>query len=107
QRPIFVRAGSHIRRHKLFAGHFGHGCEHAFVLDAARLQLLRDHPLTLRRKIGGRWGLLAAARGGDRSKKQVMRDDSHLPKDNAACAAANEALRLLETRYRTAVTAFM
>ena len=66
-----------------------------------------DHPLTLRCKIGSRRGLLAAARGSDRSEKQILRDDSHLPKDNAACAAAKEALRLFETRYRTAVTAFM
>jgi hypothetical protein len=68
---------------------------------------LLDHPLALRREIGSGRGLLAAASGSDRSKKQILRDDSHSPKDNAACAAAKEALRLFETRYRTAVTAFM
>jgi hypothetical protein len=68
---------------------------------------LLDHPLALRCKIGSRRGLLAAASGSDRSKKQISRDNSHSPKDNAACAAAKETLRLLEICYRTAVTAFM
>ena len=65
------------------------------------------HPLALRGKIGSGRGLLAAARRSDRGEKQALRDDSHLPKDNAACAAAKGALRLFETCYRTAVTAFM
>jgi hypothetical protein len=68
---------------------------------------LLDHPLALRCEFGSRRSLLAAARGSDRSKKQILRDDSHLPEDNAACAAAKETLRLFETCYRTAVTAFM
>jgi hypothetical protein len=50
---------------------------------------------------------LAAASANDGSEKQMLRDDSHSPKDNAACAAAKEAPRLFETCYRTAVTAFM
>jgi hypothetical protein len=68
---------------------------------------LLHHPLALRDKIGGGRGLLAAARRSDRSEKQILHNDSHLPKDNAACAVAKGALRLFETRYRTAVTAFM
>jgi hypothetical protein len=51
--------------------------------------------------------LLAAACRSNRGEKQVPRDDSHFPKGNAARAAAKGALRLLETCYRTAVTAFM
>jgi hypothetical protein len=50
------------------------------VLDAARLQLLLDHPLALRCKIGSRRSLLAAASRSDRSKKQILTDDLHLPK---------------------------
>jgi hypothetical protein len=68
---------------------------------------LLDHPLALRHEIASRRGLLAAAGCSDRSKKQVLRDDSHSPKDNAACAVAKEALRLSRVAYRTAVTAFM
>jgi hypothetical protein len=55
---------------------------------------LLHHPLALRCEFGSRRGLLAAARRSDRSEKQILRDDSHLPKDNAACAAAKETLRL-------------
>ena len=66
-----------------------------------------DHPLALRCEIGGRRNLLPAAGRSNRSKKQVLRDDSHAQKDNASCSAAKESLRLFETRYRTAVTAFM
>jgi hypothetical protein len=70
--------------------------------------LFLDHPLAVRCEIGSRRGLLAAARRSDRSKKQILRDDSHSPKHNAVCAAAKETLRLFfETCYRTAVTAFM
>ena len=80
-----------------------------FVLDAAALQLLLDHPLALRCEIGGRRDLLAAAGRSDRSKKQVLRDDSHSPKDNASCAAAKETLRLFRDslshrRHRVHVT---
>jgi hypothetical protein len=56
---------------------------------------LLDHPLTLRCEIGGRWGLLAATGRSDRSKKQILREDTHSPKDNAAPAATKEALPLL------------
>jgi hypothetical protein len=65
------------------------------------------HPLALRCEIRGRKGLLATAARSDRSKKQVLRDDSHSVKDNVARAAAKEALPLFDARYRTAVTAFM
>src|SRR5204863_3005644 len=37
---------------------------------------------------------LAAAGRSDRGKKQILRDDSHSLKDNAARAAAKEPLRL-------------
>ena len=77
QRPVLVRVGSRIHRDKLLARHLGHGCEHAFVLDTARLQLLLDHPLAARCEFGSRWGLLAAAGCSDRDKKQILRDDSH------------------------------
>ena len=92
---------------KLLARYLAHGCEHAFVLDTAWFQLLLHHPLALRCKIGSGRSLLAAARCSDRGEKQIPRDDSHFPKDNAAGAAAKGALRLFETCYRTAVTAFM
>jgi len=79
QRPIFVRVDSLICGNKLFAGHLGHGCKHALVLDAARLQLLLDHPLALRRKIGRGRSVLAAARRSNRSDKQILPNDSHSP----------------------------
>ena len=81
-------------------GDLGHGCEHAFVLATARFQLSLHHSLALRCKIGsGRGDALAAPRRSDRGEKQILRDDSHLPKDNAACAVAKGALRpLFETR---------
>jgi hypothetical protein len=68
---------------------------------------LFHHPLALRCEIRSGRGLLAATRRSNRSEKQILRDDSHSPKDSAACAAPKEALRLFETCYRTAVTAFM
>ena len=75
--PSSYALGRDIRRNKLLARHLCHCCEHAFVLDAARLQLLLDHPLAVRCEFGSRRGLLAAASGSDRDKKQILRDDSH------------------------------
>src|SRR5262249_36556447 len=97
-----------VRGDKLLARHLRHCGQHAFVLDAARLQLLLDHPLALLREIESCRSLLAAPRRSYRSKKQILRDDSHRPKDNAVCANA-KAAPLLSSRiaYRTAVTAFM
>ena len=90
-----VRVGALIRRDKFLARDFRHGCEHAFILDPARFQLLVHHPLALRCKICSCGDLLTTARRSDRGEKQIPRDDSHLPKDNAARAAAKGALRLL------------
>src|SRR5262249_44619177 len=69
-----------------------HGCEHAFILYAPRLELLLDHSLALRGEIRGWRDLLAAARRRYRRKKQILRDDSHSQKDNAACTPAKGAL---------------
>jgi homoaconitase/3-isopropylmalate dehydratase large subunit len=69
---------------------------------------LLDHPLALRREIGSRRDLLAAAGRSDRSKKQILCDDSHSSKDKAACAAAKGAgvVDLRRLSYRIAA-AFM
>jgi hypothetical protein len=106
QRPIFVRVGSRIHGDKFLARHLCHCCEHAFVRDTPRLQLLLDHPLALRSKIASSRGL-AAARRSDRGNKQILRDDSHPPKITPPARLRKERCVSFETRYRTAVTAFM
>jgi hypothetical protein len=50
-----------------------------------------DHSLALRCEIGGARGLLPASGRRYRSKEQKLRNDSHSPKDKAACAAAKGA----------------
>jgi hypothetical protein len=52
---------------------------------------LLDHSVALRCELGGPRGLLPASCRRYRSKEQKLRDDSHLPKDKAACAAAKGA----------------
>ena len=72
QRPVLVRFGAFIHRDELLARHLGHGCEHPFIRDIARLQLLLDHSLPLGREIGRRGRSLPASRCCQRGDKQPL-----------------------------------